>query len=126
METADGVWRDGEVNANAAQARAITHAIQKLQEEQSARAQELALMRTNEQRRTRRIEVEVEAESAVETEISVEYAVYSAGWFPAYDVRQAADEKKLSLVYYGTIVQGTGEDWKNVQLTLSTAKPTRT
>lgn len=115
-----------EQDALATAERAIAHAIEDLQEELNAKHQGLALLRTNEQRRTRRIEVEVEAESAVETEISVEYAVYSAGWFPAYDVRQdeGTDKAKLSLVYYGTIVQGTGEDWKNVQLTLSTAKPT--
>lgn len=114
-----------EQDALAVSDRLIAQAIEDLQEDLNAKHQAIAQLRTNEQRRTRRIEVEVEAETAVETEISVEYAVYSAGWFPAYDVRQeeSAGKGKLSLVYYGTIVQGTGEDWKNVQLTLSTAKP---
>lgn len=39
------------------------------------------------------------------------------------DARIASTETVLNLTYYGMIRQSTGEDWKNAQLTLSTATP---
>jgi uncharacterized protein (TIGR02231 family) len=46
-----------------------------------------------------------------------------AGWVPTYDVRLAADAKTAELTFRAMVRQQTGEDWNNVDLTLSTARP---
>ncbi|KAG5177473.1 hypothetical protein JKP88DRAFT_347016 [Tribonema minus] len=48
------------------------------------------------------------------------------GWtscLRSYDVRVVTAHNAISRVYYGEVVQGTGEDWDDVRLTLSTAEP---
>ncbi len=46
-----------------------------------------------------------------------------AGWAPSYDIRLAADTKTAELTFRAMVRQQTGEDWNNVDLTLSTARP---
>ncbi|MFT3868961.1 MAG: mucoidy inhibitor MuiA family protein [Nibricoccus sp.] len=46
-----------------------------------------------------------------------------ASWIPSYDARLRADERAVELTYFGIVRQNTGEDWKNIALTLSTARP---
>lgn len=58
-------------------------------------------------------------------EIDLTYLVGRAGWAPAYAIRSEADRSKVSVEYDATVVQQTGEDWRDVRLSLSTAEPTR-
>ncbi len=126
-KSADPKWQAAvafftrETDKIAVEERAIQERMEKLNEKLQAANAELGKLRTAEQRKTRRVEVEVEADAATSADIALDYAVGSAGWFPAYDVRH--DDGKMLLTYYGTVVQGTGEDWKEVKLTLSTARP---
>ncbi|MDQ3931202.1 MAG: mucoidy inhibitor MuiA family protein, partial [Chloroflexota bacterium] len=69
----------------------------------------------------RQINVFVEAAEAVDAEIEVTYGVIGASWQPLYDVRLV--ESKVSLGYLANVTQQSGEDWPNVQLSLSTARP---
>ena len=55
--------------------------------------------------------------------LKVSYLVSNATWAPSYDVRVQADETRMKLLYYGNISQNSGEDWNNVELVLSTARP---
>lgn len=99
--------------------------IRDLGQDLSAANSELGKLRAPSERVTRRVEVELESDAAsTEGELALEYSVRDARWYPAYDVREDGDGKKVSFTYYGTVVQATGEDWKNIDLTLSTAKPT--
>jgi uncharacterized protein (TIGR02231 family) len=72
------------------------------------------------QRREAVIAVEADAEGELELEVS--YVVHGAGWSSAYDARLGASEQ-LALTWYGMVVQATGEDWPECELTLSTARP---
>lgn len=49
------------------------------------------------------------------------YLVYGARWRPAYIVRKEGDG--VTLDYFGEVTQSTGEDWRGVELSLSTARP---
>jgi uncharacterized protein (TIGR02231 family) len=49
--------------------------------------------------------------------------VPNASWSPAYDARVLASERAVALGYFGVVRQNTGEDWPDVALTLSTARP---
>jgi uncharacterized protein (TIGR02231 family) len=63
-------------------------------------------------------------ESEAEVEVELSYVVPGAGWASSYDVRLTGE--RLTLSWYGLISQGTGEDWPECDLTLSTARPTAT
>ncbi len=54
--------------------------------------------------------------------VRLSYLVSNCNWSPAYTVR-AIDGKDVSLECNGVVMQMTGEDWNEVQLTLSTASP---
>jgi uncharacterized protein (TIGR02231 family) len=54
-------------------------------------------------------------------ELEVSYLVGGARWESTYDIR--LDAGKLTLTWYGLVTQGTGEDWPECELLLSTARP---
>ncbi|MCB1832466.1 MAG: mucoidy inhibitor MuiA family protein [Geminicoccaceae bacterium] len=69
--------------------------------------------------------VDVRAERAGEVMFELVYQVDGASWQPQYDARLASAERQLTLIQYGSVSQGTGEDWENVALELSTTTPAR-
>lgn len=71
----------------------------------------------------RSVTVNVETVRAGKANMELSYVISGASWFPKYDLRVMVKEKKVELSYYGFVVQNTGEDWKDVELMLSTAKP---
>ena len=56
-------------------------------------------------------------------ELEVSYLVNRASWTPLYDLEVDTINKQLNLSYLATVKQSTGEDWTDIPLTLSTAKP---
>ncbi len=82
----------------------------------------------NEIRSGRRLEeksvtVALEVKEAGTLNLDLFYVVPGASWRPLYDARAFEATKEVELTYYGQVRQRTGEDWKDVRLTLSTAKP---
>lgn len=69
--------------------------------------------------------VEVAVEITREGKLSLELASMTpqASWEPSYDARLAADAKNAELTFRAMVRQQTGEDWNNIDLTLSTARP---
>ncbi|MCX7914801.1 MAG: mucoidy inhibitor MuiA family protein [Verrucomicrobiae bacterium] len=67
--------------------------------------------------------VTVQAPSATKFTLQVTYVVPQAGWSPVFDARARTDLSGVDLTYFGTVRQQTGEDWRGVNLTLSTARP---
>jgi uncharacterized protein (TIGR02231 family) len=55
--------------------------------------------------------------------IELSYLVTNASWTPFYDVRVSDTKSPLQLVSKAYLTQGTGEDWKNVTIKLSTSNP---
>lgn len=51
------------------------------------------------------------------------YLIPGITWTPSYDARLDEKAGKLSLTYYGDLIQQTGESWHDVELSLSTAVP---
>ncbi len=51
------------------------------------------------------------------------YMVNNASWHPVYDGRVSTSDKKIELTYFAMARQTTGEDWNDIQLSFSTAKP---
>jgi len=71
--------------------------------------------------KTVEVSLEVSREGTLALDLSAVTA--QAGWEPAYDVRLAADGKSVGLTFRALVRQQTGEDWKDVDLNLSTARP---
>lgn len=69
------------------------------------------------------VTVRVSAASAGSLDLTLAYAVPGASWTPSYDARLRGEERAVELSYFGSVRQNTGEDWKAIALTLSTAQP---
>ncbi|MES2518480.1 MAG: DUF4139 domain-containing protein [Bacteroidota bacterium] len=69
------------------------------------------------------IVVTVLANNANSANFSLSYFVNDASWIPSYDLRVKDISKPLSLTFKANINQDSGEDWKDVKLSLSTAEP---
>ncbi len=67
--------------------------------------------------------VPIETNEKGEFELEISYLVEQASWTPFYDLQVNINKKIVHLHYLATVRQNTGEDWHNVALTLSTAKP---
>jgi len=67
----------------------------------------------------------VYAKNTTKISLQVAYIIHtgSAKWTASYDARVSSGEQKLELNYYGNIINSSGEDWNNVNLSLSTAQP---
>jgi hypothetical protein len=55
--------------------------------------------------------------------LELRYLVNNASWTPSYSVRAADERDDVVVEYYASIQQGSGENWADVQMTLSTATP---
>ncbi len=74
-------------------------------------------------RATVSLDVEVIAETASLGSLQVSYLVSGASWQPIYEARLDTSADRLDLIQLAAVTQGTGEDWADVSLTLSTARP---
>lgn len=72
----------------------------------------------------RSIVVDLEALRAGNYEIKVSYLVNGATWNALYDARADFEKSEVEMVSYGIVQQNTGEDWMDVDISLSTARPT--
>jgi uncharacterized protein (TIGR02231 family) len=58
-----------------------------------------------------------------EINLGLSYIVAKAGWSPQYDVRADSATGKIDIACFATVTQSTGEDWKNANMEISTARP---
>lgn len=69
------------------------------------------------------VTIAIEPAGAGDFQLELSYVVERAHWTPLYDLRVQSTSQTIQLNYLAEIVQTTGEDWSNVNLILSTAKP---
>jgi hypothetical protein len=65
----------------------------------------------------------LETRGAGKQAVHLSYLVNKCGWSPSYTYRAEKDGKQVRVEYNGLIQQLSGEDWKDVELVLSTASP---
>ena len=85
--------------------------------------QELNKKLSQENKTYSKISFTIDSKTAINSNFNISYYVSSAGWSPLYDFRVIDITKPLNIVYNANIYQSTGENWKNVNLTLSTNRP---
>jgi uncharacterized protein (TIGR02231 family) len=71
----------------------------------------------------KKVLLSVKAIEAAKAEFIIRYLVQGAGWMPSYDARVDVNGGKVAIQYDAQVHQETGEDWNNVSLVLSTARP---
>lgn len=80
-------------------------------------------LRNSPQQTTSEITLVIAFEKSEKVDLSLSYFVKEAGWKPNYDLKITNISLPLRLLYKAEIYQYTGEDWKNIRLTLSNANP---
>jgi len=61
--------------------------------------------------------------NALHAPVELSYYVNNASWFPSYDIRAKDITQPIDLVYKANVMQNTKEEWKNVNLRISSANP---
>ena len=77
---------------------------------------------------TRDVTVEIEAQGATRSRLVLIYRVAGAGWQPLYDARlesKGNEKPVMQLVRRAQVAQRTGEDWTNIELSVSTVRAQR-
>lgn len=97
--------------------------IRELQKKINVLKRELAQISGPAKKLKRSITVELEVLKPVSLDLSVSYLVRGASWQPIYDARAAFDKSEVELVSHAIVQQRTGEEWQDVEISLSTAKP---
>ncbi len=73
------------------------------------------------------VEISATAGSALKGELKIRYQMPDAGWQPVYDARldtgSADGQTLIDLVRRARIFQNSGEAWQDVELSLSTTRP---
>lgn len=72
---------------------------------------------------TSEIEVLLKSEKTKTAPIEFSYLVANAAWYPVYDIRANEVNAPVELTYRAKVYQSTGDDWKGINLTLSTGNP---
>ena len=72
---------------------------------------------------TKSVEVNIDVTRGGSLSLDLNSVTPKAGWEPSYDVRLAADGKSAELTFRALVRQQTGEDWRDVDLSLSTSRP---
>lgn len=67
--------------------------------------------------------IDVEAEDSASFRLEVSYRLPGATWSPLYEARTDSEKSEVKFTSFGLIKQRTGESWNDVEVFLSTAKP---
>lgn len=112
---------DSEMLKLGGQKRELERQVEKLKNE----LKELSSARP---RKRHSAQIEIDVLEAGELIFELLYVVNGAGWEPLYDLRliEGDSQTALELTYLAEISQSTGEEWKDLSLKLSTARPALT
>jgi uncharacterized protein (TIGR02231 family) len=121
-------WRQAfvAVEEEVAAANAVIREAGRRQREIDRDLARLEAQRNADPPRKMEVKIDLTAETATPATLRVTYSVRGARWSPIYDARLdsgARDRKPaLELVRRAEIVQSTGEDWRDVDLAVSTVR----
>ena len=90
-----------------------------LQRKRAEHTTQLALIRRKQRRTTYKVTAMLRCTGRRTVRLS--YVVPGATWRISYQFRADPQRRKVTLVAQATVQQGTGEDWKGVELAVSTA-----
>lgn len=95
----------------------------KYSDERNKIARQLNELNANKTEKTSKVTVKLKSELAANINFEIIYIVKDAAWEAFYDARIEGTNQPLNLVYKANVYQNTNEDWKDVNLVLSTGDP---
>ncbi len=101
---------------------ALSKSLSKYEEEKSNIEGEINNVKSNEVEISNIVYVHIDASSS-NGQIELSYYSPQASWTPFYDVKASNDIDGISLHQKGLVSQQTGEHWEEIELSLSTHKP---
>lgn len=104
--------------------------ISKLQREQRILDEKIADTRRqltelnyNENQRSNQVIILIDCDEATKLDATLKYIVSDCGWAATYDLSAVDVNQPVHLKYKAQVYNNTGNEWKDVQLTLSTSDP---
>lgn len=97
--------------------------IKNLNEETRVIKKQLAEFNDQPEKEQGEIKIKFDAPIASTLNLVVSYQIEDAGWIPNYDIKSKDINSPLFLSYKAHVYQKTGNDWNNVNITLSTGNP---
>jgi uncharacterized protein (TIGR02231 family) len=116
-------YADESLGKIAAERQSIDTQREELQAKEAVFTRQLGELRAARGRQSKTVSVRVALTVPGRLEVAVRYAIPNASWTPAYDARLRSADRTVELSYFGIVRNGTGEDWNDIALTLSTARP---
>ena len=99
--------------------------IKKLKESKEKVSNQLAELIDRKGTYTSEILVTINSKLTTSGSFLVSYIVDNAGWVPHYDIRVKDVQNPVNFSYKANVYQTSGEDWNNINLTLSTGDPSQ-
>ncbi|HTD99976.1 MAG TPA: mucoidy inhibitor MuiA family protein [Mucilaginibacter sp.] len=103
--------------------QAVNDEIAQLNTELQKYNQQIADISKGSSTATSNILVTVSSKTNLQSEFTLNYVVHNASWFPTYDIRAKNVNSPIRISYKANVSQQSGEEWKNIKLTLSTGNP---
>jgi uncharacterized protein (TIGR02231 family) len=114
------------IGASATEARAAVRAakikLRALDEQVAAVEAELKKVQTQ-SKATTELRATIGVRHALTVPVTVEYQVKDAGWEWLYEARLDSRTSQVAIFKQAAVRQGTGEDWTNVELSVTTSRP---
>jgi uncharacterized protein (TIGR02231 family) len=96
----------------------------KLREKNTALQNQLSQLKNKQTKVFSEITLAIKCNTTSKSKIQLSYMVTNAGWAPFYDIKSESLTEPITILSKANVYQNTGEDWKNVKLSLSTGNPT--
>lgn len=96
----------------------------KLREKNTALQNQLIQLKNQQTKVYSEITLAIKCNTTTKSKIQLSYMVTNAGWSPFYDIKSESLTEPITILSKANVYQNTGEDWKNVKLSLSTGNPT--
>ncbi len=109
------------MSANAEKKKA-EETIARIKEQIGLIGKQVRQLRASGAKDTRIVEISLDILKPMNSRVSFSYLIGNAAWHVSYGMYLKKNHQ-IHIEYYGNVKQQTGEDWSNVDLRLSTAKP---
>jgi uncharacterized protein (TIGR02231 family) len=103
--------------------RSIEEEKQSIAEKKEIITNQLNKYRADISNSSKTVMVELQMENPGHFDFNLSYIVHGATWKPVYDIRAESDADTIDMLMFAEIIQNTGENWDNVNVELSTARP---
>ena len=117
------VFLDGNFKSINEKKQSLDYQIEEINKEIEVLEKELASLKRPQDQTKKVIEILFDSQKDQEIRVEASYLVYNASWQPIYKVDVPLTLEEVNLVMFSKIKQKTGEDWKNITLSVSNVIP---